>query len=155
MENLELSPAVAGIGPSLHRSLSDLHRVQRRAIRSRSPLPPLPAPKGEVLRLVRQHDRISVRAVADHLRLEPTLTSTVIGELVDDGYLICTHDVDAPDVVRLRLRSKARARLGVWRDQGGHILDNALTSLTPQERAQLVRALPALAHLTAALEGLE
>jgi DNA-binding MarR family transcriptional regulator len=89
------------------------------------------------------------------LRLAPNTVGTLVGELVEEGFLVCTRDLDDARVVRLHLRSKARARFGAWRDQGGHILDDALASLTPRERAQLVRALPALAQLTAALEGLE
>ena len=65
------------------------------------------------------------------------------------------HDFDDPSVVRLRLASKGRARLGAWRDQGGHILEDALASLSEEERDQLARALPALAHLADALERLE
>jgi len=155
MDSLPVSPAVSGIGPSLHRSLSDLHRVQRRAIRTRFPLAPLAAPKAEMLRLVRQHDRIALDEAVDLLALDPNTVSTVVDDLVREGFLVRVHDFDDRCVMRLRLASKGRARLGAWRDQGGHILDDALACLSDQERSALVRALPALAHLADALEHLE
>jgi DNA-binding MarR family transcriptional regulator len=155
MDSLQVSPAVSGVGPSLHRSLSDLHRVQRRAIRTRFPLAPLAAPRAEMLRLVRQHDRISLDEAADLLALHPSAVSTVVDDLVHEGFLVRVNDFDDRSVLRLRLASKGRARLGAWRDQGGHILDDALACLSERERTQLVRALPALAHLADALEHLE
>ena len=73
--------------------------------------------------------------------------STIVGHLVDAGFLRREPDPDDARAVRLRLTAAGHRRVHAWRDRSTQTVDRALEALDAEERATLALALPALRHL--------
>jgi DNA-binding MarR family transcriptional regulator len=137
----------ATLGAELYRSLADLRREVRRTVRSGFPAQLLTPSQVEVLGCVRRQPGIGVRDAATALRLAPNTVSTIVGHLVDLGLLRRDADPDDARAVCLRLTAAGHRRVHAFRDRLAQTVDGALEELDAEERATLVRALPALRHL--------
>ena len=135
------------LGTELYRSLAGFRREVRRTVRSEFPAQLLTPSQVEVLGCVRRQPGISVRDAAAALRLAPNTVSTIVGHLVDVGFLRREPDPDDARVVCLRLTAAGHRRVHAWHDRSTQTVDRALESLDAEERAALARALPALRHL--------
>jgi len=135
------------LGAELYRSLAGFRREVRRTVRSGFPAQLLSPSQAEVLGCVRRQPGIGVREAAAVLRLAPNTVSTIVGRLVDFGFLRRESDPDDARAVRLRLTAGGHRRVHAWRDRSTQTVDRALESLDAEERASLARALPALRHL--------
>jgi DNA-binding MarR family transcriptional regulator len=131
-----------------------LQRGLRRRVRAAMPLPPLPQSQIEVLRLLHEQPGLRVQQVAAALRLAPNTTSTLVQQLMRQGYIV--RHVDAADrrSASLELTPTARERLAAWRDTRVAVLGQTLEGLSPGERERLVVALPSLTRLADLLEDL-
>jgi DNA-binding MarR family transcriptional regulator len=141
------------LGAELYRSLAGFRRELRRAVRSEFPAQLLSPSQVEVLGCVRRQPDIGVRDAATVLRLAPNTVSTIVGQLVDLGFLRRDPDPDDARAVRLRLTAAGHRRVHTWRDRSTQTVDRALESLDAEERASLARALPALRHLVEAIDA--
>jgi DNA-binding MarR family transcriptional regulator len=146
-ETATLTPSGTTLGTELYRSLAGFRREVRRTVRSEFPAQLLTPSQVEVLGCVRRQPGIGVRDVAAALRLAPNTVSTIVGHLVDVGFLRREPDPDDARAVRLRLTAAGHRRVHDWRDRSTQTVDHALESLDAEERAALERALPALRHL--------
>src|SRR5690242_13341690 len=135
------------LGTELYRSLAGLRREVRRAVRSEFPAQLLTPSQVEVLACVRRRPGIGVRDAAAALRLAPNTVSTIVGQLVEIGFLRREPDPDDARAVCLRLSAAGQRRVHAWRDRSTQTVDRALESLDAEERASLARAVPALRHL--------
>jgi DNA-binding MarR family transcriptional regulator len=135
------------LGAELYRSLAGFRREVRRTVRSEFPAQLLSPSQVEVLGCVRRQPGIGVREAASVLRLAPNTVSTIVGHLVDLGFLRRDPDPDDARAVCLRLSAAGHRRVHAWRDRSTQTVDRALESLDAEERASLARALPALRHL--------
>jgi DNA-binding MarR family transcriptional regulator len=135
------------LGSELYRSLAGFRREVRRAVRSEFPAQLLTPSQVEVLGCVRRQPGIGVRDAASMLRLAPNTVSTIVGQLVDVGFLRRETDPDDARAVCLRLTAAGHRRVHAWRDRSTQTVDRALESLDAEERAALALALPALRHL--------
>jgi DNA-binding MarR family transcriptional regulator len=135
------------LGNELYRSLAGFRREVRRTVRSEFPAQLLSPSQVEVLGCVRRHPGIGVRDAAAMLRLAPNTVSTIVGHLVDIGFLRREPDPEDARAVCLRLTAAGHRRVHAWRDHSALTVDRALESLDAEERASLARALPALRHL--------
>jgi DNA-binding MarR family transcriptional regulator len=135
------------LGSELYRSLAGFRREVRRTVRSEFPAQLLSPSQVEVLACVRRQPGIGVRDAAAELRLAPNTVSTIVGHLVDVGFLRRDSDPDDARAVCLRLTTAGHRRVHAWRDRSTQTVDRALESLDADERASLARALPALRHL--------
>jgi len=134
------------LGAELYRSLAGFRREVRRAVRSEFPAQLLTPSQVEVLGCVRRQPGINVRDAAAALRLAPNTVSTIVGQLVEIGFLRREPDPDDARSVCLRLTA-AGHRAPARRDRSTQTVDRALESLDAEERAALARALPAFRHL--------
>ena len=131
--------------------LSDLRPVVHRAVNDRWPGMPLSPSQARLLRIVRLRPGIASTDVPAELREDPVVALTVIEELVHAELL--TSEPDADDDARgLRLTLKGHLRARELRGKSTEVLDHALDTLTPQERAAIAIAIPALERLADALE---
>ncbi len=135
------------LGSELYRSLAGFRREVRRAVRSEFPAQLLTPSQVEVLGCVRRQPGIGVRDAASMLRLAPNTVSTIVGQLVDVGFLRRETDPDDARAVCLRLTAAGHRRVHAWRDRSTQTVDRALESLDAEERAALALALPAFRHL--------
>jgi hypothetical protein len=67
--------------------------------------------------------------------------------------LLETRSSDDSSDVGLRLTHHGVVRTVLWQDKGQELLDQALDTLSAQERAAIALALPALEHLAVALSN--
>ena len=137
---------------SLSALVIRMQRGLRRRVRARFPLPALPQSQVEVLRLLQQEPGLPVRQVAAALRLAPNTTSTVVQQLVRQGYVARQVDRDDRRVARLRLTEAAGQRLACWSDARMTVLTEAVDGLSEGDRDRVRAALPALERLAALLE---
>jgi DNA-binding MarR family transcriptional regulator len=132
--------------------LSRLQRGLRRRVRAHFPLPALPQSQVEVLRLLRQEPGLPVHQVAATLRLAPNTTSTVVQQLVRQGYVARRVDRDDRRVARLHLTEAAGQRLARWSDARTTVLAETFGGLNEGDRDRVRAALPALERLVELLE---
>ena len=135
------------LGTELYRSLAGFRREVRRAVRSEFPAQLLTPSQVEVLGCVRRQPGIGVRDAAAALRLAPNTVSTIVGQLVEIGFLRREPDPEDARAVCLRLTAAGHRRVHAWRDRSTQTVDRALESLDAEERAALAHALPAFRHL--------
>ena len=141
------------LGTPLDRVLSDLRPFVHRAVNERWPGMPLSPSQARLLRIVRLRPGIATADVPAELREDRVVAATVIDELVHEELL--TSQPDPEDGVRsLRLTLKGHLRARELRGKSTEVLDHALDTLTPQERAAIAIAIPALERLADALSAL-
>lgn len=139
---------------SLSTLIGRLHRGLRWRVRAAMPVPALPQSQVDVLRLLLEQPGLRVQQVAAALRLAPNTTSTLVQQLMRQGYV--TRRVDTADRrgAILELTPAAYERLAAWRDTRTAVLGQALAALTPGEHECLAAALPSLIRLADLLEDL-
>jgi len=147
LDTATVTTSAPSLGSELYRSLAGFRREVRRAVRSEFPAQLLTPSQVEVLGCVRRQPGIGVRDAAAVLRLAPNTVSTIVGQLVEIGFLRREPDPDDARAVRLRLTAAGHRRVHAWRDHSTQTVDRALESLDADERASLARALPAFRHL--------
>jgi DNA-binding MarR family transcriptional regulator len=144
---MQTEVAATSLGHALHSRMGELRRALRRRVRHDSTFHALSPSQVEVLASVRRQPGIGVGELAASLHLAPNTVSTIVGRLVDHGFLRREADPDDGRAVCLRLTATGYRRARAWRDRSAQALDDALASLTPSERANLALALPALERL--------
>src|SRR4051812_46791483 len=145
-------PDAPSLGVPLDRVLRNLRPVVHRAVDERWPGTPLSPSQARLVRIVRLRPGIATAEVPAELREDPIVAATVIEELVQEELLACAFDPD-DQVHSLRLTLKGHLRAREWRGKSTEVLDLALDALTPQERAAIAIAIPALEHLADAVGG--
>jgi DNA-binding MarR family transcriptional regulator len=150
MSTMELHAYRPSLGAPLHRVLNGLRPVIQRALTRSWPETPLSPSQARVLRIVRLCPGISPRSVATELRENSTFAAVLAEELIALELLEARRSPEG-DEVGLRLTHRGRVRTMAWQDKGREVLDRALDTLSPQERAAIALALPALEHLAVAL----
>jgi DNA-binding MarR family transcriptional regulator len=106
----------------------------------------------EVLRLVRAEPGLRIQDAANSLGLAPNTVSTLAGRLVERGLLERQPDPMDRRGIRLALSDLARRRLAAQRDRRTQSVMDAFEALDPNDRAAIIRSLPALQRLAAKLE---
>jgi DNA-binding MarR family transcriptional regulator len=144
-------PAPSGVETALADELFAAIGVFRRTARRAAGRPwsvdDLSTAQAELLRLIRRQPAISVADAAAELRLAPNTVSTLVRQLVDRGQLTRASDPDDRRVARLDLTPPARQRVERWRDQRSELAADAISRLSPDDRAALARAVPILGAL--------
>jgi DNA-binding MarR family transcriptional regulator len=134
-------------------ALAALRRAVRRDAARPDELSSLSGAQVELVRLLRRRPGLSVADAARELALAPNTVSTLVRQLGDAGVLERRPDPDDRRVAHLDLAPPLRQTLEAWRDRRTETVEAALASVPAADRARLDAALPALAALTAALEG--
>ncbi|RCH70302.1 MarR family transcriptional regulator [Streptomyces sp. SDr-06] len=127
--------------------LAAVQRLVRRRLRRGLTAPPLRGAHVELLRLVATRPGIGVSAAAKELYLAANSVSTLVNQLVKDGYL---RRETAPGDRRSALLYATPAaldRLRDWQRRRAALVRDQVARLDPADRAALAAALPALRRL--------
>ena len=141
------------LGTPLDRVLSDLRPFVHRAVNQRWPGMPLSPSQARLLRIVRLRPGIATADVPAELREDCLVAATIVDELVHEE-LIASQPGPDDGVRSLRLTLKGHLRARELRGKSTEVLDHALDTLTPQDRAAIAIAIPALERLADALSAL-
>lgn len=128
-----------------------LHRALRQSQGTPRGESPRPLAQVEVLKLVDSRPGITVREIAEALRMQANNVSTLVSNLTKDGFLDRRADPADGRVIQLHPTAKMRsasAELAARLDAG---VSDALATLSEQSRARIAAALPDLRALAAAL----
>ncbi|GEC08255.1 MarR family transcriptional regulator [Streptomyces spinoverrucosus] len=132
-------------------ALVGVQRLIRRRVRAEMPLPPLRGAEVELLGLVAARPGIGISDAARELYLASNSVSTLVNQLVRQGYLVRETDPADRRAARLLPTPAAEARLGAWRRRRADLVRRQLALLDEADRAALYAAVPALRKLAATL----
>jgi DNA-binding MarR family transcriptional regulator len=132
---------------SLADVLAGVQRLIRRRLRRGLTVPPLRGAHVELLRLVAGAPGIGVSAAAKELYLAGNSVSTLVNQLVRDGYLRRETDPGDRRSVRLFATPAALARMHDWQQRRAALVRQQVARLDAADRAALAAALPALRRL--------
>jgi DNA-binding MarR family transcriptional regulator len=136
---------------ALADTLAGVQRLIRRRLRSGMTAPRLRGAEVDLLRLVVARPGIGVSEAAKELYLAGNSVSTLVNQLVRDGYVIRETDPADRRAARLLPTPAAEARLRDWQQRRAALVRGQLTRLDEADRAALEAALPALRKLAANL----
>ena len=135
----------------LTRMIWTLHRVLRQTQETPEGEHSRPPAQVELLRLVESQPGISVREVAEILRMQANNVSTLVSLLVRDGYLDRRPDPGDRRTVQLHPTEKMRL-VSEEISRGLHKgVSHALEQLSPQAYERVAAAMPHLWELTGLL----
>ena len=149
--------AVALVPPSdaggLAEVVTRLRRVLRTSIRTDYPWESLPMARVELLLALEELQPARVGELARRLRLAPNTVSGLVQVLVETGLVTRGPDPSDRRVAVVELTTAGRTQLTDWELAHEHRLGGAMETLTAEDRASVVAALPALNRLVDRLVG--
>lgn len=137
----------ATFADELADALLGVQRLIRRRLRSGTKVPRLRGAEVELLRLVMDRPGIGISDAARELYLAGNSVSTLVNQLVKDGYLIRGTDPADRRAARLLPTPAAEARLEDWRERRTALVRRQVARLDDADREALQAALPALRRL--------
>lgn len=132
-------------------ALAGVQRLIRRRLRRGMTAPRLRGAEVELLRLIVARPGIRVSEAAKELYLAGNSVSTLVNQLVRDGYAIRETDPADRRAALLVPTPAADARLRDWRQRRAALVRRQVARLDQADRAALEAALPALRKLAANL----
>jgi DNA-binding MarR family transcriptional regulator len=129
-----------------------LRRALRAGVRRDWPYDQLSTAQLDLLRLLADHQALSVNDAALRLGVAPNTVSGLVRQMTDDGLVSRTPDPEDRRVGRLHASALALQRLRRWRGFRDALLAHALTQLDAADQAALAAAVDPLRRLVAALE---
>ncbi|GGN78911.1 MarR family transcriptional regulator [Streptomyces albiflavescens] len=136
---------------ALADTLAGVQRLIRRRLRRGMTAPRLRGAEVELLRLVVARPGIRVSEAAKELYLAGNSVSTLVNQLVRDGYVIRETDPADRRAALLLPTPAADARLRDWRQRRAALVRRQVARLDEADRVALEAALPALRKLAANL----
>jgi DNA-binding MarR family transcriptional regulator len=133
-------------------ALSSVRRAIRRSTDRPAFLASLTGAQVELVRLLRRQPGLTVAEAAAELRLAPNTVSTLVGQLVEAGFVERTVDENDRRVARLNLAPAVRKKVQAWRDRRIETIEAAVGRLSPDDRERIAAAVPALGRLSRELE---
>ncbi|MFI6470945.1 MarR family winged helix-turn-helix transcriptional regulator [Streptomyces sp. NPDC050516] len=127
--------------------LAGVQRLVRRRLRRGLTVPRLRGAHVELLRLVAGRPGIGVSAAAKELYLAGNSVSTLVNQLVKDGYMRRETDPGDRRSARLYATPAAVERLRDWQRRRAALVREQVARLDAADRAALAAALPALRRL--------
>lgn len=132
-------------------ALVRIQRLIRRRLRVGLTVPRLRGAEVELLRLVEARPGTGISEAARRLHLAGNSVSTLVNQLVREGYLVRETDPADRRGARLLLTGAGEKRLGDWRRRRAELVDRHVSRLDDADREALRAALPALRKLAATL----
>lgn len=132
-------------------ALVRIQRLVRRRLRGGLTGPRLRGAEVELLRLVESRPGIGISDAARELHLAGNSVSTLVNQLVREGYLLRETDPADRRAARLLLTGAAGKRLEDWRRRRAELVGRHVSRLDEADRAALRAALPALRKLAVTL----
>jgi DNA-binding MarR family transcriptional regulator len=133
-------------------ALSGVRRAIRRSSDRPAFLASLTGAQIELVRLLRRRPGLTVAEAAAELRVAPNTVSTLVGQLVEAGFVERAVDQTDRRVARLNLAPAVRNKVQAWRDRRIETIEAAVGRLSPDDRERIAGAVPALARLSRELE---
>lgn len=133
-------------------ALVGVQRLLRRRLRASLTVPRLRGGEAELLRLVRARPGIGISEAAKELYLAGNSVSTLVNQLVKDGFLVRETDPADRRAARLRLTEAAETRLREWKARRAELVGRHVEHLDATDREALRAALPALRTLAVRLQ---
>ncbi|MEU7057930.1 MarR family transcriptional regulator [Streptomyces sp. NPDC046197] len=128
-------------------ALVGVQRLIRRRLRAGLTVPRLRGAEVELLRLVETRPGIGVSEAAKELHLAGNSVSTLVNQLVRDGYLLRETDPADRRAARLLLTRAAETRMRDWHERRTALVRGQLDRLDEADRQALCAAIPALLRL--------
>ncbi|WP_340374062.1 MarR family winged helix-turn-helix transcriptional regulator [Streptomyces sp. SS7] len=132
-------------------ALVGIQRLLRRRLRAGLTVPRLRGAEVELLRLVESRPGVGISDAAKELYLAGNSVSTLVNQLVRDGYLVRETDPADRRAARLLLTEAAETRLRAWKARRAALVHRHVTGLDAADREALRAALPALRSLAVSL----
>ncbi|OLZ62333.1 MarR family transcriptional regulator [Streptomyces sp. IMTB 2501] len=139
------------LSEELADTLVRIQRLIRRRLRGGTTMPRLRGAEVELLRLVESRPGIGISDAARALHLASNSVSTLVNQLVRDGFLLRETNPADRRAARLRLTEAAEKRLGDWRRRRAELVVRHVSRLDEADQEALRAALPALRALAAGL----
>jgi DNA-binding MarR family transcriptional regulator len=133
-------------------ALSTIRRAIRRSADRPAFLASLTGAQIELVRLLRRQPGLTVAEAAAELRLAANTVSTLVGQLVDAGFVVRAVDESDRRVARLNLAPGVRKKVQAWRDRRVETIETAVGRLAADDRERIAAAVPALTRLGKELE---
>ncbi|MEV0947691.1 MarR family transcriptional regulator [Rhodococcus sp. NPDC049939] len=138
-------------GEQLFAAIGLLRRHTRRRVGQPWTETPLTESQMELVRLLRRRPGTSVAEAAAGLGLAANTVSTLVRQLIDAGLVERVQDEYDRRIARLALTAAARSRVEHWRDRRNVEVEAAFANLSPEDRAAIESAIPAITRLADAL----
>ncbi|MER6463224.1 MarR family transcriptional regulator [Streptomyces sp. NPDC048409] len=132
-------------------ALVGIQRLIRRRLRRGLERPRLRGAEVELLRLVESRPGIGISEAAKELYLAGNSVSTLVNQLVKEGFLLRETDPADRRAARLLLTGAAEKRLADWQRRRADLVVSSVSRLDEADRAALEAALPALRKLAVTL----
>ncbi|MEU0970925.1 MarR family transcriptional regulator [Streptomyces sp. NPDC005917] len=132
-------------------ALIGIQRLIRRRLRRGLGLPRLRGAEVELLRLVESRPGIGISDAAKELYLASNSVSTLVNQLVKDGYLLRETDPGDRRAARLLLTETSEKRLADWQRRRADLVVSHVSRLDAADQEALKAALPALRSLAVTL----
>ncbi|MFE4663436.1 MarR family winged helix-turn-helix transcriptional regulator [Streptomyces sp. NPDC056716] len=129
-------------------ALVGVQRLIRRRVRAEMPDARLRGAEVELLRLVTARPGIRISEAARKLGLAGNSVSTLVNQLVRDGWLVRETDPADRRAALLLPTPAAETRLAAWRGRRAELVRQQVSRLDDADREALRAALPALRRLT-------
>lgn len=131
----------------LTEAVTGLRRVLRASMRTEYPWETLPIAQVEILQSLAEAEPARAGELAERLRLAPNTVSGLISRLMTAGLVDRSTDATDRRVSVVQLTQPGRERLAAWQEAHERRIGAALDALSPEHRAALGAALPAMAEL--------
>ncbi|MFF4120060.1 MarR family winged helix-turn-helix transcriptional regulator [Streptomyces sp. NPDC001714] len=128
-------------------ALVGIQRLIRRRLRRGLTRPRLRGAEVELLRLVESRPGIGISDAAKELYLASNSVSTLVNQLVKDGFMRRETDPADRRAARLLLTEDAEKRLADWQRRRAELVAGHVARLDEADREALRAALPALRRL--------
>jgi DNA-binding MarR family transcriptional regulator len=135
----------------LTEAVTGLRRALRASIRTEYPWETLPIAQVEILQSLAEAEPARAGELAERLHLAPNTVSGLISRLMAAGLVDRRTDATDRRASVVQLTEQGRERLASWQDAHERRIGAALDELSPEHRAALGAALPAMAELVARL----
>jgi DNA-binding MarR family transcriptional regulator len=129
-----------------------LRRALRSSIRTEYPWESLPMAQVELLQTLAAAP-LRVGELAARQRLAPNTVSGLVGKLLDAGFVDRQADPGDRRTARIGLTEAGQQQLTDWREAHERRIAGALDTLSAEDQAAVMAALPALDRLARALTG--
>ncbi|MFE9789854.1 MarR family winged helix-turn-helix transcriptional regulator [Nocardia salmonicida] len=139
------------LAADITRTSWTLHRALRQSQGTPRGENPRPLAQVEVLKLVDSRPGITVREIAEALRMQANNVSTLVSTLSKDGFLDRRSDPADARVIKLHPTAKMRAASTELADRLDAGVSDALATLSDQSRTRIAAVLPDLRALAEAL----
>jgi DNA-binding MarR family transcriptional regulator len=149
-------PQSLGIELALAETIEALRRAMRHAAGAHGPggAGGLAVAQLELLSCLAEHPGIRPGMLARLLRLAPNSVTTLAGDLFNRGLITRTTAGADRRAVTLELSGAGARTVADWQTTNTAILSTALATLPAEQRRLLLAGLPALDHLTHAIDTL-